>query len=147
MNEKGWSLKDFIIIIGIIFGTLLIAVSLWKVTFSSIFKRNSKPAEINNKEEQTINYENLESKLKTAAIKYQNDNYQGNLESKETWVLTYELLRKENYLKDRIFDIQDNKTECTGYVVFEKDGSKFTYTPFLKCGSNYKTNDYNSNNE
>ena len=52
---------------------------------------------------------------------------------------------KENGYLDEIKDIKDKDTECTGYVEFVQDGGVITYTPYLKCGSNYETEGYDTN--
>lgn len=146
MNENGWGFKDFILIFAIIFLALLVTVIIYQVNFN----KDDATEPIDPKaEEVEINYSNygeMELKLSKAAQRYQNDHYQGMLESKETWVLSYGLLIKERYLKKSLYDIEDKSSECSGYVVFSKNGSSISYKPYLKC-KNYVTDGYDKFNE
>lgn len=136
MNEKGFGSKEFIIVIAVIFVSMLIIMSLFR-SITSMADSNTK---IDKQEE--ITYQDLEKELKEAAERYQNDNYTGNIEDKDVWTLSYSMLKENGYI-DEIRDIKDKSTECTGYVEFIQDGGLITYTPYLKCGSNYKTSNYN----
>ena len=143
MNEKGWGFKDFVLILGIIFFALLVTVVIYKVSFKKD-KEVTDPVEPTKKTVQNFTtYDELEAKLKQAATRYQNDHYQGTLDSNENWILSYDMLRKENYLKVKLMDIEDTSKECSGYVVFEKRGTEITYTPYINC-ANYKTKGYDS---
>ena len=132
MNEKGFGIKEFIIIISVVFISLIIIMAL----FQSIFQN----AESN----QTIDYEDLEKSLEKAAERYQNDTYSGNTNETEVWSLSYSMLKEEKYV-DELIDPNDKK-ECTGYVEFIQDGAKVSYKPYLKCGNNYQTEGYDENN-
>lgn len=147
MNQGGWGLKDFLFILGIITLALLITAGIYRRSFKNLFGSEPKPIEEKTTIIEKETYNDLEYKLKRAAERYQNDNYQGNYESTETWVLNYKLLRKENYLKEKIIDINDRSVECNGYVKFEKKSSNIDYYPFLKCGSYYKTKGYDEKYE
>lgn len=140
MNQNGWGLKDFMIILGVILVALIITAGIYRKSFMELFGTKTEPIV---EEETTIikkeTYQDLEYKLQRAAERYQNDNYQGQLESTETWVLKYSLLKEKGYLKEKITDINDRNVECTGYVKFEKRESKINYIPYLRCGDNYKT--------
>lgn len=143
MNENGWGFKDFILILAIIFIALLVTVAIYQVNFNK--KDATKPIDSVEEEKITETYDDMELRLKIAAQRYQNNNYQGTFESKETWVLSYDLLRKEGYLKKRLYDNLDSSSECSGYVVFNKEGSNISYDPFLKC-KNYVTDGYDYSN-
>lgn len=144
MNENGWGFKDFILILAIIFIALLITVAIYQINFNK--KDATKPIDPEEEENVKETYDEMELRLKIAAERYQNNNYQGILESKETWVLSYNLLKKEGYLKKNLYDNHDSSSECSGYVVFAKSGSNISYTPFLKC-KNYVTDGYDYSND
>ena len=124
MNEKGFGVKEFIIMFAVVFVAMLIIMSLSRSISS---KSDIEPQE--KKEE--ITYKDLEQELKKAAERYQNDNYSSNIEDVEVWTLSYSMLKENEYI-DEIKDIQDKDTECTGYVKFVQDGGIITYTPYLK---------------
>lgn len=134
MNQKGFGLKEFVIAVAIIFICFFIVMSLTK---DVINEENNTQTE----EATETTYEDLTKKLKNAAERYQNDNYSGNIDNTETWILSYSMLKAEGYLEE-IYDISDSSLECSGYVVFVQDGMTITYTPYLKCGSNYITDGY-----
>lgn len=142
MNQKGFGLKEFVIIIAVIFICMIIIVSLYQ----SIFKKEDVELETPVKQEQTekLTYKELENKLELAAERYQNDNYSGSIENPEVWTLSYSMLKEEKYI-DNLADPKDGE-ECRGYVEFIQDGGRISYTPFLKCGKNYQTKGYDENN-
>lgn len=144
MNENGWGFKDFILILAIIFMALLVTVAIYQVSFNK--DDATDPIDPKEEEESTSTYDEMEQKLKMAGQRYQNNNYQGTLESKETWVLSYDLLKKEGYLKKPLYDIVDTSSECMGYVIFSKNGTSISYDPYLKC-KNYVTDGYDSSKE
>lgn len=142
MNEKGFGLKEFIIMFAVVFVAMLIIMSLFRNISS---KTETEPQEKQDEEErEDVTYKDLEQELKLAAERYQNDNYSGSIENPEVWTLSYSMLKENGYL-DEIKDIKDKDTECTGYVKFVQDGGVITYTPYLKCGSNYETKGYDEN--
>lgn len=143
MNQGGWGLKDFLFILLFITLALITTAVVYRKSFVNLFGTTPEPKVTKTtvvKKEET--YKDLERKLKRAAERYQNDNYQGNYDSIETWILSYELLRKNNYLKEKITDINDRSVECNGYVKFEKKESRIDYIPYLRCGAYYKTEGY-----
>ena len=135
MNQQGFGIKEFIIFVAVIFISLIIIMTLMQNTVTK------QSTDTNQEEVEKVTYQDLEKELKLAAERYQNDNYSGNAEDSETWILSYSMLKENQYL-DEIKDIQDTDTECTGYVEFVQDGMEISYTPYLKCGSNYKTKGY-----
>lgn len=144
MNQKGFGLKEFVIIIAVIFICIIIIMSLYQ---SLVNKNHIEQSETQteSKETEKVTYQDLENKLEKAAERYQNDTYQGNTQNTEIWTLSYSMLKKEKYI-DKIIDPNDKNTECTGYVEFVQDGAKISYTPFLKCDNNYQTQGYDENN-
>lgn len=148
MNQKGWGLKDFMIILGVILIALIITAGVYRKGFMELFGTTNEPiieSQTNVIEKDT--YQDLERKLQRAAERYQNDNYQGDYNSIETWVLKYDLLKEKRYLKEKITDINDRNTECTGYVKFEKNETHINYYPYLRCGNNYRTEGYDETYE
>ena len=139
MNNKGFGIKNFIIIIAVMFISIIIAMSLYNQSIASL------PSQTNEETVKSKTYEDLTDKLLKAAERYQNDNYSANSDEQVTWILKYSLLRKEKYLS-KIYDIKDKKIECTGYVEFNQDKAEISYKPFLKCGDNYKTKGYEEEN-
>ncbi len=144
MNQKGFGLKEFVIIIAVIFICIIIIMSLYQ---SLVNKNHIEQSETQteSKETEKVTYQDLENKLEKAAERYQNDTYQGNTQNTEIWTLSYSMLKEEKYI-DKLIDPNDKNTECTGYVEFVQDGAKISYTPFLKCDNNYQTQGYDENN-
>ena len=134
MNEKGFGLKEFVIIFAVGFICILIISSIYQSIVPNA-EMQSEP------EKEKITYKDLEYELKQAAERYQNDTYSGNSSETAVWELSYSMLRKEKYL-EKLIDPNDKNTECTGYVEFIQDGAKISYKPFLKCGTNYQTDGY-----
>ena len=134
MNQKGFGLKEFVIIFAVGFICILVISSIYQSIIPGA-EMQSEP------EKEKITYKDLEQELKQAAERYQNDTYSGNSSETAVWELSYSMLRKEKYL-DKLIDPNDKNTECTGYVEFIQDGAKISYKPFLKCGNNYQTDGY-----
>ncbi len=133
MNQNGWGLKDFILLVSIMFIALIITMFIYQKDIKTLFSGSSQT-------ENQKTYKDLELELKVAAQKYQNVNYQGNIESTETIVLPYKLLKENKYI-DKLIDIK-NSSECDGYVKFIKHQAQIDYEPYIKC-SNYKTKGFN----
>ena len=144
MNQKGFGLKEFIIIIAVIFICIIIIMSLYQNLINKNHIEQSE-TQAESKETEKVTYQDLENKLEKAAERYQNDTYQGNTQNTEIWTLSYSMLKEEKYI-DKLIDPNDKNTECTGYVEFVQDGAKISYTPFLKCDNNYQTQGYDENN-
>lgn len=141
MNQEGWGFKDFIVILGIIMGAVIITFIIYQITFKP--EKVTDPVETT---KQTVSsYDKMEYDLKKSAQRYQNDHYSGNIDDDETWILSSKLLTNEGYLKIKLIDINDSSIECTGYVRFIKKGASISYRPYLKCGNNYMTDGYDSN--
>ena len=144
MNQKGFGLKEFIIIIAVIFICIIIIMSLYQNLINKNHIEQSE-TQTESKETEKVTYQDLENKLEKAAERYQNDTYQGNTQNTEIWTLSYSMLKEEKYI-EKLIDPNDKNTECTGYVEFVQDGAKISYTPFLKCDNNYQTQGYDENN-
>lgn len=140
MNQEGWGFKDFIIILGIIMGAVIITFIIYQITFKP--EKVAEPIETVKKTYSS--YEDMEYELKRSAERYQNDRYSGRDDDDETWILSSKLLIEEGYLKSKLIDINDSSAECEGYVRFIKKNASVSYIPYLKCGSNYMTEGYES---
>ena len=153
MNQKGFGIKEIIILLAVFFISVLIIMSLSR-SITNVGQDNetndtdssAEKADIDtDQEDEDLTYQDLEKRLELAAERYQNDTYSANTDDTEIWYLSYSMLKEKKYL-DKLVDPNDKKTECTGYVEFVQDGAKISYKPFLKCGSNYETEGYDENN-
>ena len=156
MKKEEWSLQKLLKILFIVFLAFLIFALIFKGITSIVrgtkkvkekVKQTEKiekntSAEPEKVETVKVTYADLENRIKLAAERYENDNYQGTLESKERWVLKYKMLKEKEYIQTKLMDPNESNEECDGYVVFEKVEAKITYTPYIKCGNNYKTKGY-----
>lgn len=141
MNEKGFGLKDFVILFAVIFISLIVIMSIYRSMFPNENVELETDMTDNN---QTETHKDLEDKLEKAAERYQNDNYSGNADDPEVWTLSYSMLKDKKYL-EKLIDPNDKNVECSGYVEFTQDKGLVSYKPFLKCGSNYQTDGYEDN--
>lgn len=141
MNQKGFGLKEFVIVFAVIFICIIIIASLYRSIIPSADVTSDVKEQI-----EKVTYQDLEKELEKAAERYQNDTYSGNSSDTEIWELSYSMLREANYL-DKLIDPNDKNTECTGYVEFIQDKAQISYKPYLKCGTNYETEGYNGNNK
>ena len=145
MNQKGFGLKEFVIVIAVIFVSMLIIMSLSRSIVNNDGQESETESQTEPETVEKVTYQDLEDSLEKSAERYQNDTYQGNIENTEVWALSYSMLKEKKYI-DKLMDPNDKDTECTGYVEFIQDGAKISYKPFIKCGSNYETKGYDSNN-
>lgn len=141
MTDGEMDLKKIFVVIAILFVAIIFCIANMNKTQNTLENNEEEKTETTTETKKT--YQDLEIELKIAAEKYQNANYEGNLDSVETIILKYNFLKKSKYL-EKITDIQDKK-ECNGYVKFIKNKAQITYVPYLKC-SNYETQGFDSNN-
>lgn len=91
----------------------------------------------NSSESGNVNYISLEDKMVKAAknyyIKYFRD-------LDERVVVTVARLDTEDFLDD----LEVNDVDCSGYVLIEQIDNEVKYYPYLKCGSLYETEGYDS---
>ena len=147
MKKEPWGIKKLLIILIIIFVIFVIFALIFKGVvgiFRKDKKEEKKPKEQAEKIDTEIyTYSDLENRIKLGATRYQNDNYQGTLESSETWILKYNNLKEAGYMPSKLIDPKDHD-ECDGYVKFIKTEAKITYIPYIKCGDNYQTSGYDA---
>lgn len=84
-------------------------------------------------------YAQMEENLKAAAEKYANENTKilPKDEKEQTKVNTDTLINSK-YIKE-LNSIEDETVKCSGYVLINKNGDNYKYTPYLKCGKYYET--------
>ena len=99
MNQKGFGLKEFVIIFAVGFICILIISSIYQSIVPNA-EMQSEP------EKEKITYKDLEDELKQAAERYQNDTYSGNSSETAVWELSYSMLRKEKYFREKLIDPQ-----------------------------------------
>ena len=148
MKKEGWSIKKLLILLVIIFIIFIIFSLIFK-SIKSTFRKSKKSEEKEIEQTEkvdrvTYTYTDLENRIKLAAERYQNDNYQGTLESTETIILKYQILKENGYISSKLIDPNDSSEECNGYVKFIKQEAKISYIPYIKCSDNYKTEGYYS---
>lgn len=87
----------------------------------------------------TVSYENIEKRLKTAAISYMNAN-ENLLPKEESGSITIDADTLENgkYIKPLSKMVQEG-VSCSAKVIVTKNGSNYLYSPILNCGEAYKT--------
>ena len=153
LNNKGWGLSDFLIIISVII-IALFGASVLVVRLNNGLKENMRTGIIktnnvdNNEstnnieetitEEETsnteINYQTVEQKMNSVAIKYIETYYNNIVSDSEIIVDKQHLLELDGSLGTEM-----SKDNCNGYVEVKKTGDKVGYTSYLKC-DNYSTN-------
>lgn len=126
INKKGWSLKEMIILSGVLAIFLLIAI-YYIVTLYSDFGQ-----ELNNNY-----YHNLENQLEEVAYDYVNEEYDTVLDLDEINISKYVL---EVYDKDFTLQDEDGKA-CDGYVSFAKSNGNIYVEGYINCAS-YMTEGY-----
>lgn len=84
-------------------------------------------------------YTQMEENLKVAAEKYANENTKilPKDEKEQTKVNTDTLINSK-YIKE-LYSLDDENIKCSGYVLINKSGKVYKYTPYLKCGKYYET--------
>lgn len=119
LNNKGWGMKEMIIISLILFICLFIASYYIYVLYNRLISNDNSE------------YYTLEVKLKNAASKYIIDY---NVNTNDPIAITLSELRKKRYIL--IFE-DDNSNACDGYVLIKN----YDYTPYITC-NDYTTDGY-----
>lgn len=139
MDNKGWGLREMIGLCAILIGALLIVVILVVTNFFGLLE----PKNINGSQiDQTRTYNSMELQIIDASKKYIKK-----LDSNEPLddyplYISVKFLQDEKLL-DNLYDIKDDGIECSGYIKISKM-EDFRYEPYMKCGKNYTTLEYNS---
>ena len=126
LNKNGWSLKEMLLLSGILVLFLLIAI-YYIVSLYNNFGEELK----------ATNYSLLEKRLEDKALIYLNDYYNDMLTSEEV-TITRNVLRSYNL--DVV--LEDNKGDsCSGYVIANKTHGKVYNKAYIKCNG-YMTEGY-----
>lgn len=150
LDNKGWGLSDYLIIVVVIIIALTLAsVLLLKLTNNlkenvnqnddtniteSIDNNNN--TEKNDTSDEAINYKELEQNLNTIGEKYVEVHYNGTIGNGTTIVDNQHILELDSQIEKEL-----SKDNCKAYVVIIKDDTSISYTPYLSC-DNYKTDGY-----
>ena len=137
MNNKGWGLKEFIILLVALAFCLVVVVylcnKLKKIDEKNKFK-NISTEFVGNKDINLKTYIDIEDKMVEASKKYKVD------ENTDIVIIKLSGMIEYGYI-NIIRDPKTNK-ECSGYVIY--DNSKKNYKAYLSCAGSYQTSDYNA---
>ena len=124
-----------LILVGIVFNNNFSGITEERET-EEVVKKPKKHEEVKQPEgEATIgDYTTLEASLRSAASKYIKEK---EIDEDYKIVISYDKLKKTEYI-DNLID-PANETECSGYVIYEGNN----IDPYIKCGDNYMTTNYN----
>ena len=154
LNNKGWGLTDYLLIVSVIIIALLVA-SVLIIRLTNGLKENIKVNENNetkieennseNNENQdnsttneiidsnTIDYASIEDEMTSAAIKYIEITYKNNIGEGLIIVDYPHILEVDSDIKSKMA-----KDNCNGYVQVLKNEGNIEFTSFIKC-DNYST--------
>ncbi len=125
LNQKGWGLGPFVILVCIILCAVLIVASL-------ILKMLGGRLDINWKDAtEKTNYKEIEERVESAGELYQKKYYSDILQG-DRYVVTVNRLKQETFLP--------NDFSCNGYVEIIKN-QEIDYKGYIKC-KNYQSKDY-----
>lgn len=146
MNNRGWSINSFLYLLGILTFCLIVVTVLSNQLYKSVQKNeiiedyNVSNYEIVPNDITTSNsiknYINLEDKLKECAKNY----VVNKAITEHKLIITFNKLKSENYIK-KLINPHDETKDCNGYVVYNSSTNE--YIPYISCGNDYKTSNYN----
>lgn len=125
MRHRGFSLES------VLFGLGIITFAV--VIFVIIFQQ--KPVE-----EIDYTYKDMELSLVTSTKKYLKEGNKGEVEDGSMRLTMSELSDKGYFTK--IYDPSNHKSKCEGYILIEIFAGVGFYEPYVKCGTNYMTENY-----
>lgn len=157
MNNKGFALQDLLFFISLFLIILVVCVIVIDSNISKFNDNIEEPknvSEIN--EEKTEDTEDkvekveeskklsdydilLEKMINTAKI-YVTTNYTGKTDQ---IIIKTSKLVVDQYMEDLI-DPKDKENKCIGYIIYDGESN---YTPYLRCGNNFKSENYNESFE
>lgn len=140
MNNKGFSLNDLLLCLGIIAFALILSTLLFQAKFKEVdaLLKGETPEETPSTNAITYTYEDMELELVTAATKYIEKKVEQGTQYQNSAKITLDTLVKEG-LYTSVYDPKKPEQKCDGYVLFKKKNSTISYTPHLKCEGNYET--------
>ncbi|MBQ2639920.1 MAG: hypothetical protein IJF92_04065 [Bacilli bacterium] len=86
----------------------------------------------------TYDYEDVEQIMKEAAQSYFSDHKKSLPKGKQIVEISDSVLVKNEYM-DPLTEYLGEDSKCSGKVTVKKVDSKYIYTPYLNCGSDYST--------
>lgn len=137
LDNKGWGLNEFLIIILAFSFCLAIVLVLCNQLINKENKKTNEGTIFSGEKSDIGDYINLEDRITEQAKLYNNS------ETEDTVIIKLENLVKNGYIK-KVVDPKNNK-ECSGYVVY--NGQNKEYKTYLSCPGNYQTSDYNKDLE
>ncbi len=145
LNEHGWGLGTLIAFIFVfLLAILLISVNAYKMGLTDgnisnvpITNPNDNKDFTNSTNKDNITYLELENKLVVAGSSYK-QLYYNDLVVGDSVYVTDKQLSSVGFIDNLVI----NNIQCKGYVQIKNNGESFSYTPYLKCGDNYKTEGY-----
>lgn len=137
MNNNGWGLKEFIILLVALAFCLIVVVYLGNQLKK--IENNNKGEDFNtefigSKDNSLETYIDIEDKMVEASKKYKIEDNTDIVIIKLSGMIEYGYI---NIIRDP----KTNK-ECSGYVMY--DNSKKNYKAYLSCAGSYQTSDYNA---
>lgn len=146
LNNRGWGIQAMMVMTLILMLCLILVAAMIQRNFGTIFKNDPTTTDKGNagsgtKPDKKQTYSDLEEQVVTASKEYQKTNYNDMLDG-ERITVTLKMLNSKGLLSN-VYDIKDNKIECSGYGLFYKKNDNITYQAYLKCGENYTTDGYN----
>ena len=157
MNNRGWGFSAFLVLCAILGGALIFAVYIGVNKLNIPIEnredtnkteetvKNEEPKKEEPKEEidYSSQYKKLEKTIANAAKLYIIDTNRNN-ETSEHLIITLKSLEEKDYILP-VYDIKDRNIKCIGYVSVGLD-KELTYTSYIKCGSNYVTDNFTERN-
>ena len=137
MNSRGWGLREMLLFCLILTLALLVIVALISTNFFGLLS-NKEISGSNIDSART--YNSMEVEIINAAKKYVKAK---NISvDTDTYISVVDM--QNSHLLNSLYDVIDAGCKCCGYVkVYLKDEIS-VYEPYLKCGSNYESDGYNS---
>lgn len=125
MKNRGYSLEFVLFTLGIL--TFIIVLLIIIFQDDSVKKVD-------------YTYKEMETSLVSSTKKYLKKGFKGNLSDGSLMITMNELYNTRLY--DKIYDPSNPENICEGYVLVEIFAGVGFYEPFVKCGTNYITDDY-----
>ena len=85
-----------------------------------------------------LTFEEVESKMKQAAIEYYDINKDLLPQPGNSITLSYSTLQEKELLKPIDKYLKEN-VQCTGEIIVKNNNGNYSYTPYLNCGDQYTT--------
>ena len=153
MNNRGFTLANLLFFISLFMIILVVCVividtnlSKFEVTYEEI---KPKVEDVKNIEDEkpisvidtnSNKYKKLLEKMANTAKIYISTNYTG---TTDQIVIKTSKLVNDEYMEELI-DPDNINNKCIGYIIYDGESS---YTPYLNCGKNFKSDNYNESFE